>query len=302
MRSGHVRIGTKEHRDLFSSEFIKTHQPYDPRDLPWPELDSDALRRLRAIPFWGTALQIERNAGYLVNAIAEKIADPVIREAVALQGFEENRHAEMIGMLVDRYGLHASIDERLPAPTMRAFIDFGYNECLDSFFGFGIFRLAREAGALPDNLINVFSRVLHEEARHIVFFVNWIAYDRAQRGYGAPILQTPATTLGYFRSLARLISLARGGKENEEAKKFGEAFNELSFANLTLSDFVAACLIENEAQMKLIHPQLLRPRIIPTIASFAYKFMPKHKAAEPVTVNRSTTGSTSSEPERTSIS
>lgn len=273
MTSLRVRVGSTEHKQLFCRTFIETHEAYDPASLPWPELDANALARLRAVPFWGTALQIERNAGFLVNAIAEMQPDPLIREAIALQGYEENRHAKMIGTLVERYGLDAEYSEDLPAPTKRAFIDFGYNECLDSFFGFGVFRLARQARVLPDELISLFTRVLHEEARHIVFFVNWIAYDRARRGYGLPLLQTPATTIGYFRSLARLIALARGGKKNAESQKFGDAFNEVSFAELTLRDFVNACLLENDVQMATLDPRLLRPRVIPTIARTALRFM-----------------------------
>lgn len=280
MTSQRVRVGSNEHKELFCRTFIETHEAYDPAVLPWPELDDESLKRLRAVPFWGTALQIERNAGFLVNEFAKAQSDPFIREAIALQGYEEDRHAKMIGTLVDRYGLDAETSDDLPAPTKRAFIDFGYNECLDSFFGFGVFRLAREARVLPDELISLFTRVLHEEARHIVFFVNWIAHDRAQRGYGPAPLQIPATALGYFRSLARLINLARGGKKNAESQKFGDAFNEVSFAQLTLRDFVEACIEENDRQMATLDPRLLRPRVIPSIARFALRFMAKSAKKE----------------------
>jgi hypothetical protein len=273
MTSQRVRVGSTEHKQLFCHTFIETHEAYEPEALPWPDLDEDSLARLRAVPFWGTALQIERNAGFLVNEFAKAQSDPLIREAIALQGYEEDRHAKMIGMLVERYDLNAETSDELPKPTKRAFIDFGYNECLDSFFGFGVFRLAREARVLPDELISLFTRVLHEEARHIVFFVNWIAFDRAQRGYGATPLQAPATAIGYFRSLARLVALARGGKKNAESQKFGDAFNNVSFAHLTLRDFVEACISENDRQMALLDPRLLRPRVIPSIARFALRFM-----------------------------
>jgi hypothetical protein len=271
-----VCVGSNDHKELFCRSFIATHDPYDPRMLPWPKLDDDALARLRSIPFWGTALQIERNAGFLVNAFAQTINDPLIREAVALQGFEEDRHALMIGTLVDLYGLRADEPGELPSPTKRAFIDFGYNECLDSFFGFGVFRLAAQARALPDELISLFTRVIHEEARHIVFFVNWIAYDRVQSGYRSPLSQVPGVTVGYIRSLARLIKLAAGGRKNQEAQTYGNAFNELSFSHLTLRDFVQACLDGNDEEMAKLDPRLLKPRVVPAIARFAINFMPRN--------------------------
>jgi len=278
-----VRVGSNEHRELFCKSFISTHDAYDPRDLPWPDLDENALARLRSIPFWGTALQIERNAGFLVNAFAQTIDDPLIREAVALQGFEEDRHALMIGTLVERYALNAEEPDELPKPTKRAFIDFGYNECLDSFFGFGIFRLAARARALPDELISLFTRVIHEEARHIVFFVNWVAYDRVRSGYRWPVLQVPGVTVGYIRSLARLIKLAAGGRKNQQAQTYGNAFNELSFDELTLRDFVQACLDGNDEEMRKLDPRLLKPRVIPAIARFALRFTPRNGRPAPQT-------------------
>ena len=255
-----MRIGSPEHRDLFCRWFITTHTTYEPEQLPWPELDADSLQLLRAIPIWSTALQVELNAGVMVNGFAQTQSDPVIREAIALQGYEEERHARMIGTLVDRYQLHATREEPNVNPTRRAFIDFGYNECLDSFFGFGIFRLAREARILPENLTSLFSRVLYEEARHITFFVNWIAYDRALCGYSS-VKNAAATAFGYVRALLKTIGRAK------EAKPQSGVYNAPDIIKgLTFSAFLQACLAENDANMANFDPNLLRPRVIPTIA------------------------------------
>jgi hypothetical protein len=84
----------------------------------------------------------------------------------------------------------------------------------------------------------------------------------------------PGVTVGYIRSLARLIKLAAGGRKNQEAQTYGNAFNELSFSQLTLRDFVQACLDGNDEEMAKLDPQLLKPRVVPAIARFALKFMP----------------------------
>jgi hypothetical protein len=258
-----MRIGSKEHRDLFCRWFIGTHAAYEPEELPWPQLDEESLARLRAIPVWSTALQVELNAGVMVNGFAQRQSDELIRKAIALQGYEEERHARMIGTLVERYQLQATRTEPDVHPTRRAFIDFGYNECLDSFFGFGIFRLAREARFLPEALTSLFARVLFEEARHIVFFVNWIAYERAVRGYvGAA--KIAATALGYVRALLKTIARAKEAKPQSGVFVAGDLFEDLTF-----SRFLQACLIENDANMAGFAPELLRPRVIPAIAQGA---------------------------------
>jgi len=263
-----MRIGSQEHKELFCRSFIETHNVYEPIDLAWPDLDERSLARLRTVPFWSIALQTEQNAGLMLTSFASTVSDPLIREAIALQGYEEARHARMIGTLVERYGLDVELEEFSPKPTRGAFIDFGYKECIDSFIGFGAFRLAREARFLPDNLIQLFTRVLSEEARHIVFFVNWVAYDRAQRGLRPFFVQAPSVVLGYFLSFLGHFQLA-GGVKRGIAKQASLRPNEEVFGEVSVTKFLEACLKENEDDMSVFDPRLLRPRLVPGVASFA---------------------------------
>jgi len=251
-------IGSEAHKELFCRSLVEGHERYDPQALPWPALDEDSLRRLRALPFWPMALQAETNAGAMVSGFGETIKDPMIREAVLLQGFEEGRHGRLIQALVDRYDLKAVAQPPQLQPTESAFIHFGYCECLDSFLGFGAFRLARELHFLPESLISLFTRVLWEEARHIVFFVNWIAYERVQRGYGGPLMQAIQTAIGYIRALFDRI--VNNGKMTQEAKE------PLELPNVTFSGLLSASLTENDALMARFDPRLLRPRVMPVLA------------------------------------
>ncbi|HTX02926.1 MAG TPA: ferritin-like domain-containing protein [Candidatus Acidoferrales bacterium] len=204
------------------------------------------------------ALQAETNAGAMVSGFAQTIADPTIRQAIELQGFEETRHGRLIAAMVERYGLGAQVHPPQLEPTERAFIHFGYCECLDSFLGFGGYRLAQEIEFMPQSLISLFSRVLWEEARHIVFFVNWIAYERVQRGYGGPFMQAVATAIGYVRALVDRIVNGREVADN--------ATEPLEFPNVGLIALLNAGVAENARLMAQFDPRLLRPRVVPGIA------------------------------------
>jgi len=260
-----MQIGTAEHKELFCRSFIDSHEPYEPRDLPWPELDEPSLAILRSVPIWSMALQVEVNAGATLEEFARSQPDPLIQQALRLQGFEEDRHGRMLGTLVERYGLEGKADPPAPYGGRQAFIDFGYNECLDSFAGFGVFRIAREVRFLPEALTSLFARVLYEEARHIVFFVNWISYERCVRGYGAPLLQVIPTAIGYVRALKK--TLGRAGAANTSDKGMAAAGDV--FSGLTLQRFLEAALAENAMHMATFDPRLLRPRVVPTLAELA---------------------------------
>lgn len=259
-----LRIGSAEHKELFCRTFIDTHTSYEPGDLPWPALDTESLALLRAVPVWTLALEVEVNAGTMLEQFAATQRDPLIAQALALQGYEEARHGRMLETLIDRYGLTAASPRPPARPSRGEFIVFGYNECLDSFLGFGIFRLAREAHIVSEQLIALFERILVEEARHIVFFVNWIAYDRIQRGLRLPLSHVIPTAFGYVNALKKTLGRARGKSEEKGIAAAGEVFK-----NLTLRSFLKTCLQENERYMAAFDSRLLRPRVIPAIARAA---------------------------------
>ena len=257
------------HRVLFCRTFVETHVAFEPANLPWPDLDSDSIDRLRAIPFWDVALRAERNAGRMVSGFAETLHDPVIREAIALQGVEETRHAAILETMLARYNLAVPSDPSNGVKiSKRAWIDFGYEECIDSFFGFGIFGLARRIQFFVPELTDIFEVVLREEARHVTFFVNWIAYDRALRKRSFAPSQAIATAYGYLRALKRIVTTfgPKGGGPKMKGVGFGAEGAFAMFSGVTWRAFLQSCVDENDRYLSVMDPRLLRPRVLPTIA------------------------------------
>ena len=97
-----IKVGSDAHKVLFCRQFVETHERYDPTALPWPDLDAAQLDRLRSVPFWQEVYHTERRAGAIVAAFTPMVQDPLVREAVALQGVEEARHAELLRVMIDR--------------------------------------------------------------------------------------------------------------------------------------------------------------------------------------------------------
>ncbi len=268
-----MKLGSEAHKELFCRSFLDSHLTYDPATLPWPQLDSVALERLRAIPFWGEALRTERRAGHMVTAFAATIQDPLIREAIALQGQEETRHGKLIEFLIRHYDIEVAEPEvDLPEDVAAAFTDFGFSECLDSYLAFGMFGLAHQAAFFPEALFEIFNPILDEEARHIVFFVNWFTYEQAQQGRRLAVLRWPITLWYYGRALFDLLGIVRRSEEGS-----GEGFTATgatSFVDdLTLDGFLAATLQENAQRMRGYDPRLLQPRFMPSLVTIALRLV-----------------------------
>jgi hypothetical protein len=266
-----TEIGSEAHKERFCRQFIDSHQRFDPEALPWPTLDEAALGRMRTVPFWQEVLHTERRAGAIVRAFAATLTDPLLREAVALQGVEEERHAQLLSVMIRRYGLTA--EERGIEPIgpdlHTAFADFGYGECMDSFLGFGAFKIARQSEFLPEGLFEIFDTLMLEEARHIVFFVNWMAWQEAVRGRGARWRRALVSARYYGRAIRRLVGTIRRGQKENDGKDFSATQASVFLDGFTFRRFVEECYAENGRRMADFHADLLRPRFLPALAGAA---------------------------------
>jgi len=194
-----------------------------------------------------------------------------VREAVVLQGFEEARHANLLRLMVRRYGLATEERplEELGLDLYRAFADFGYGECIDSFLGFGVFKIARQSKFLPEALFEIFDRLMLEETRHIVFFINWMAWQETARGRGARIWRALVSARYYGRAIGRLIGTIRRGQKENDGKDFSATQASVFLEGFTFRRFVEECYAENARRMADFNTDLLRPRFLPSLAGAA---------------------------------
>lgn len=264
-----MQAGSETHKELFCGYLIATHRGWEPERLPWPELDDAALARLRALPFWGEALGTERETAGKICAYAETVRDPVLREAIALQGREEERHARLLEVMMDRYAIRAEPRSlaRLPDDLERAFGDVGYGECLDSFFAFGLFEIARRSGAFPESLLSVIEPIVDEEARHIVFFSNWEASRQADRPPAARIARAARAIRYYARAVRRRLGAVRSAR----GAGFTASGARAVAGGLTARAFLETCLRENARRLAPCDPRLLRPRLVPVLVQAALR-------------------------------
>lgn len=265
-----LRIGSIEHRNLMCREFRDTFRSYEVPDVRWPELDPDELARVRSMPFWDETLNTERLATKRIRLMVEAEKDPVMREAIAMQEHEEARHAALFESLMQYYEIEVPDPEHYePRDAQWGFMRMGYGEVFDIFFAFGLFKLAAETHFFPESLTDIFEGLISEEARHIIFFSNWAAYNRRR----IPVHLKPWFTVERsaafaMQALGRLrtaTQLARGGAVDKADDFVIQAPSQLCGDDITLRKFVETCLNENERRMAIFDPRLPRPELLPRV-------------------------------------
>jgi hypothetical protein len=268
-----ITIGSQDHKELMCRFFIDSHTAFDPATVRWPELTTEELAQLRALPFWAEAVATECTTACTIQALAPLETDPLLHDAIALQGYEEQRHAALLQHLTSYYGIAA-----MPPPTPQppadvelAFLCTGYSECFDAFFTFALFAIARDTGFFPAALVDIFEPVMQEEARHILFFVNWEAYHQARR----PFWQRPRHlwrgAVGRGLQVWHRLQLARGiGGQGYFTLKGHQA---LSVA-MSPRRFLELCLHENHRRLAPYDARLLRPRLVPGLATVLSRILP----------------------------
>lgn len=269
-------IGSDEHKRAFCRSFVDTHVPFRPEDIAWPDLDAESLARLSAFPIWNEAVRTEAETALKVQTLGAFEPDPILAEAISLQGYEEGRHAEILRRLTRRYGIavDAFPAPRPPRNPRWEFVSTGYGECIDSFFAFGLFAIGRRSEYFPKPFIEIFEPIMQEEARHILFVVNWVAYLRAR----APWIARPAfdarrlwTLAGQLAEHAR-HALRVGGERSQEGFMMT---SHGAFEDLSARSFLELCLSENDRRLSSYDERLLRPRLVPGAVRLALRFVPR---------------------------
>jgi hypothetical protein len=272
---GPVQYGSEEHKRLFCKTLLDTFNPYRPAVIDWPRLDKDAQDRITGLPIWDIAVQTENRAGLYVEAYAEQVSDPLLRKAIELNGFEERRHRHVLANLVEAYGITLAPEppyER-PRDPEWAFMVTGYSECIDSFFAFGLFDAAKSTGYFPPELVDTFEPVIQEEGRHILFFVNWVAWWRRNMPWWRrPWFELKVLGVWAFLVWER-IGIASDVGHGQQDNNFTMNGAEQLGADIDVAGLIDVCLRENDRRLGTYDRRLKRPRFVPFMARLARRFM-----------------------------
>lgn len=279
---GRFRLGSPEHLMVMSRMLLDTHDPYRPALIDWPKLDSETQAKITSLPIWDIAVATEGRASMYVRTYAEVIREPLLKAAIEMDAFEEARHKLVLADMVKAYGIVLEDEPTYQRPhdPEFAFMRTGYSECIDSFFGFGLFKIARDSGFFPPELVDTFEPVMREEGRHILFFVNWVAWWRRNMPWWRRPLFEAKVIAVWFCLIWERIDMAKGMGNNTRAQENNFTLNGSKELGVEVSfpELARICLAENDRRLAPYDQRLLRPRLVPGAIRLALRFFKTAKA------------------------
>jgi hypothetical protein len=237
------------------------------------------LRRVTSLPIWDIAVRTEGRARLRFASYAATLKIPEVRDAVMLNAWEEHRHKEVLSKLVTTYGIALGPEPayRVPRDPEWMYLVTGYCECIDSFFAFGLFEIARRSGFFPAELVETFEPVMQEECRHILLFANLVAWQRASLPWWRRIaLELRIAAAWVYIAWERLV-LARSMKSNGMGTGQDSNFTMTSAqavapVEIGIRDVMTICLQENDRRFAGYDARFVRPTTVPMLARLALFF------------------------------
>ena len=166
----------------------------------------------------------------------------------------------------------------MPSNPEWEFMRTGYGECFDSFFAFGLISFAADSGFFPPALVALFDPIMQEEARHILFFANWVAYRRhhvalaAQPAYA--FRRGLAVSLQVLSRIRTAIDVGKGNDQENFAMKSHESFGDISARS-----FLETCLRENQRRLVAVRRAPAAPGLVPPLARLVLRLLPARQGA-----------------------
>jgi len=275
---GAIQVGSEAHLRLFCLELLETHDPYEPAVIDWPPLDERTRQHIVSLPIWDMAVQTEGRAGLHVRTFAQRSCGGLLKETLEMNAFEESRHKRVLHNMVEAYGIELRPEPRykIPRDAEWAFMVTGYSECIDSFFGFGLFDLAKSSGFFPQELVQTFEPVMREEGRHILFFVNWVAWWRRNMPWWRrPWFEMKVLGVWIYLIWERIRAARKIEGRDDAAADHNFTYSGSRELHLDVSfkQLAQICLQENDRRLAPYDPRLIRPKLVSAAIRLALRFM-----------------------------
>ena len=219
--------------------------------------------RLRELEFWSWGYAQLHQSGKLAQVFAEGIRGTLLQEAIAQLGNNNLTLAQAVKTLCkkNRFGNITVQSSVATAASEAAFKQSSHQNHMMFFFSCGLYEFALRENYLQSDLMACWNQMLDLQASHILFFVNWLAFESHVR-------QKPEYELSGLWSLFELrsqwFSILKKLNRSEYDDNLPNNPKNIDYflGKHNLSEFLDVCEQGYCSRFESFDEQLIRPRIL----------------------------------------
>ncbi len=122
--------------------------------------------------------------------------------------------------------------------------------------------------------MDTFEPVIAEEGRHILFFVNWVAWHRRNMPlWRRPWFELKVWAVWVFLGLERMSIAKDLGDGPAQDNNFTVTGAEQLGDDIDIVELMDLCLAENDRRLGRYDARLVRPTFVPGMVRLARRFM-----------------------------
>jgi hypothetical protein len=255
-----LQVGSYQHQKIFCQLLTENS---DFASLNVPSLDELTQKRLGELQFWPVLYgQLQRSSA-IAQLFCQSIKGTLIREAIAHLAQEKKAIAEAIRTLCRENQLSDfSFDEtEISTAGESDFKAISHQDNMGLFWLSGLYALAIQEQYLQADVLNVFDQLLTIQARHSLFFINWLAFE-------SQVKQKPEFELLGLRSffpmtemwVATFTKLNRS--DYDDTLPINPTESDYFLGKWSYSEFVQACAFNYQGRFMGSDVRLIQPKAL----------------------------------------
>ena len=165
--------GSYQHKKLFCE--LLTEHPVSPLTLP--ALEPETKQRLAELEIWPWVYGQHQRWGSVAQSFSSMEKGTLLQTAIAQMADNELALAQTLKTLCKKNRLGVLVVGNGTAASATMFRQCNYQGHLNFFLACGLYEVFQQAGYLQSDLLQVWDQMLNIQARHVLFFFNWLAYQ-----------------------------------------------------------------------------------------------------------------------------
>lgn len=234
-----------------------------------PSLDDSTRKKLAELNIWAEVYDQHQQAGWVAQSYSQVVKGSLLQRAIAQIAENELALAQSLKTLCkeNRLGtINVGNHDSVPASEV-AFRKSCHRSNLSLFLASGLYELASQDGYLQPDLLNLWNEVLNIQACHVLFFMNWLAFE-------AQVKQKPDYELSGLGSLwthkKQWLAIFNKLNRSEYDDNLPRDPKQIDYflGKENYSSFLDACERNYRDRFESLDSRLLRPRILLNTSAF----------------------------------